>query len=461
MPETLLSRFRRFGRFVLPVLAFCAASTIAAEFDWRSHADESLLVLLNKHPYAEMIVDRIDEFEQLTGIRVAYLMVPEDLYFPRVEASFSAEAGRPDVFMTGPYQVWEYAPEGHMVELDAYITDSFKTSAAYFYHDFYPGISGAFRWSGKAGQKTGDGALWGVPIGFELNCLIYNHEVLAAQRLHPPRSIEEMTEVGAGLRAFGDDDVYGLAVRGANDWNTLHSGYMTAFVNYGGRDMDVEGGHLTSKVNSPEAVAMTDLWLGMIAKAGPPDWRGYDWYRCGEDIGSRKAAMMFDADIIGYFKNISGASQQSGRLAAAPPLAPSGIDPGHIRSNLWVWGLAMNADSENKDAAWYFIQYFTAREFQMYSVLEGKSINPPRRSVFESAAFQEKIASMEGFSRTFAGLIDNSAIFFTPTPYFFEIARRWVATLHDIADGKYASTQEGMDALKGWMDERLKDVLVE
>lgn len=446
---------------LLWLLVFSRAAHSGDEFDWRNCAGESLLVLLNQHPYAEAIIQKMDEFESLTGIKVSFLMLPEEDYFPRLERSFTARSGKPDVFMTGAYQVWEYAANGQLAELDSYITNPLKTRINYSYRDFYPGISGSFRWSGKAGQPTGEGTLWAVPIGFETNCLTYNREVLANYRLMPPKSLEEMTEVGAKLKEFGGEGTYGVTVRGANDWNSLHSGYMTAFVNYNAKDMEIENGRLVSRVNSPEAVKVTELWLKMIKEAGPPNWKDYTWYKASADLGARKAALMFDADILGYFVNVPGASSQSGRLALAPPPMPRDAGNAPIRANLWVWGLAMNSASERKDAAWLFIQFFTGREFQLYSVLQGRSINPPRRSVFEAPAFQAKMASMEDFSKTFSSLIEGTTIYFTPNPHFFEIARRWVATLHNIADGRYPSVQAGMDDLKKWMDERLADVKVE
>ncbi len=452
---------------MLPLLIFSGTARSGTgfspqeEFSWQQCAGQSILVMLNQHPYAEMIIRKLDAFEALTGIKVAYVMIPEGDYFPRLDESFNAEAGKPDVFMTGAYQIWGYAPKGLLVELDPFITNPTKTRSNYSYRDFFSGIAGSFRWSGKAGQKTGEGKLWAVPLGFEANGLTYNREVLANYRLMPPRSLEEMIGIGRQLRNFGGEGTYGVAVRGENDWGTLHSGYMTAFANYGAKDVVVENGRLVSKVNSHEAVIMTVLRLEILKEAGPADWRNYNWYRASDDLGSKKAAILFDADILGFFQNVPGASDQAGKLASAPPPIPPGADPADVLSNLWVWGIAMNAASDNKDAAWLFISYFTSKEFQLYSVLEGKSINPPRRSVFETGAFQRKIASMEGFAQTFTRVVDGTAIYFTPTPYFFEIARKWVSTLHDIADGKYQSTQEGMDALKEWMDERLKDVKVE
>ncbi|MDR0362545.1 MAG: extracellular solute-binding protein [Planctomycetota bacterium] len=453
---------RRFAVFALLLLFLSAARFARAAsdlFDWRQCEGQTLLVLFNQHPYAEAIIRRIADFEDQTGVNVAYRMVPEERYFPQLAESVDAKAGKPDVFMTGPYQVWEYAPAGWIRELDPFLANPRKTRSNYTYRDFFPGIAGAFRWNGIAGHPTGDGSLWALPIGFEANCLTCNSEVLVNNRLRPPTTMMELIEIGRRLREFEGEGTFGIAVRGLADWNTLHSGYMTAFANYGAKDMEIENGRLVSRVNSPEAVAITDLWLRMLAEGGPRDWRYYDWYGCGTALGERRAAIMFDADIVGFFQNVPGASPQAGKLASAPPPTPLGAED--VKSNLWVWGLAMNANSNHPDAAWLFIQYFTSREFQLWSVIEGKSINPPRRSVFESLAFQNRISGMTGFADTFSRVIDGTAIQYTPNPHFFEISRKWAQTLHDIADGVYPNTQAGMDALKHWMDERLRDVPVE
>jgi multiple sugar transport system substrate-binding protein len=452
---------------------FALASAIAASgcpagetpgdvFSWRQASGQTLRILLNKHPYAEGIRRRIPAFEQLTGIRVAYSMHPESVYFEALETSFDGGASaRPDVYMTGVYQIWEYAVKGRAAPLDKYIQNPAATRQGYDVNDFFPAISGAFRWNRKAGSPAGEGPLWAIPMGFESFALTYNREVLARNRLAVPRTMEELVATGRQLEGFEGPGTYGVTVRGRAEWGSVHSGYITAFVNYGAKDMEIENGRLVSRVNSPEAVAVTDLWATMLRDCGPEDWDQYDWTRCLEDFGARRAAILFDADILGYFADFPGATSQSGKLALAPPPAPEGTPPEQVRSNLWVWGLAMNPASENDAAAWLFIQYFTGREFQAYSVLEWQSVNPPRRSVFENPEFRKVVSRMPGFVETFSSVIDNTAICFTPTPIFFDISRRWATVVRDIAKGVYPSTQAGMDALKEWMDGKLATVSVD
>ncbi len=453
--------------FVLAMLgappAAAAASGAAGDdtFSWRQCQGQTVRVLLNNHPYAVGIQRQLGQFEALTGIKVAYAMYSEDRYFPQLEKSFGNRAGRPDVYMTGPYQVWEYAPAGRMAQLDPFILNPAKTRATYNHADFFPRVSGAFRWNGKPGEPVGEGPLWAVPLGFECSSLIYNREVLARFRLPPPGTLDELLATGTALNRFEGKGTYGVALRGMGAWNSLHSGYIAALANYGGRDMAVENGRLVSKVNSPEAVAVTELWVKLLQECGPPDWEYYDWYRCLEDIGNRKAALLFDSDVLGYYANHPGASLQSGKLGLALPPRPSGKPASEVKSNLWAWGLAINPTTPYPDAAWIFVQYFTSRDFQLWSVLNWKAMNPPRRSVFEDAAVQLALASMEGYSGNLKELIDRAEIFFTPNPHFTDITERWAAVVRDIANGMYNSTQEGLDALKIWMDNKLADIRIE
>ena len=120
----------------------------------------------------------------------------------------------------------------------------------------------------------------------------------------------------------------------------------------------------------------------------------------------------------------------------------------------------MNASSQHQDAAWLFIQYFTSKPFQTWSVTEWKSVDPPRKSVFENPKFQEIIAATPGFKETFEATVPGTTVYFTPNPYFFELTTEWATTLQDLVAGKYGSTQEAMDQLKAKMDKALADVEV-
>ena len=179
-----------------------------------------------------------------------------------------------------------------MVDLDAFLKDPKKTASDYDYDDFFPGISGALRWDRVPGHRTGKGPQWALPIGFEDNVLMYNTDVFAKFGVQPPKTISELLELSAKLNEFDGKGTYGIALRGTRNWATIHPEYMTTYTNYGAVDLAIEDGKLVSKVNSPEAVAMTDMWVKLVKAGGSPTWSSYTWYQCGADIGAKKATIM-------------------------------------------------------------------------------------------------------------------------------------------------------------------------
>lgn len=428
------------------------AAESADGFDWKRYSGEEINVMLNQHPYAEAIVERLPEFEAKTGIKVKHSITPEESYFDKLTTSLNAQNGNPDVFMTGSYQIWEYAPAGYMQELDSFANDPNKTSNDYDINDFFKGVLDADRWDLQVGSKVGTGSLWAIPLGFEINTLHYNKRAFEAAGItSPPKTFEELEEVAVKLNGWNGEGSYGLATRGTRSWATIHPGFMTAFSNHGAEDFAIEDGKLVAKMNSPEAVEITKKFAEIAKKAGPKDWANYTWYQVSTDLGAGKAAMAFDADNFAFYNNKDGASQEAGHLAIAPP--PMSKDGAEIGANMWVWSIAMNKSSKKQDAAWLFMQYFTSKEHMIWGATNANVVDPVRQSVWDDAGFKERIGAIEGYEETFSAIIGNSSIKFTPQPEFFNATTEWAAALQDIVNG--ADAQERLDKLVKDINERV------
>ena len=111
--------------------------------------------------------------------------------------------------------------------------------------------------------------------------------------------------------------VYGIGVRGSRSWATIHPGYLSAFANYGAQDFAVADGKGKAAMNSAAGKEMTALWVKMIQEAGPKDWATYTWYQVGTDLGAGASAIMYDADILGYFMN--GGENKERATSPSPP----------------------------------------------------------------------------------------------------------------------------------------------
>jgi multiple sugar transport system substrate-binding protein len=401
----------------------------AQGFDWKQAQGTSIMVSLNQHPYANAIVDQLPKFKELTGIDVKYELIPEENYFDKVTMQLSAGA-MPDVFMTGVYQMWDYASAKRLEPLDNYLNDPSLTSPDYNPKDIFESVFNAGKWDLKPGSPPGTGKLWCLPLGFELYALAYNKKYFDEKGLKVPTTLDELSQLAAKLKDWNGPGSYGIAVRGTRNWATIHPGYMTSFRSAGAKDFVIVGGKLMSALGSPEAVEVTKKFADMIKKGGPPGWSNYTWYQCGADLGAGKAAILYDADINGYFQNVPGSTSQSGNIGFAPP---PGSKPGEEPlSNQWVWQLAMNSISINKKAAWLFMQYFTGPEFELWAALNAKMVDPARQSVWDNQEFKDKITKVPGYYETFTRTLPRTAIQFTPQPYFIHSTTEWAATLQKI-----------------------------
>lgn len=427
-------------------------------FRWDVVKGEEIEVYLSQNPYVEAIINRLPEFQRMTGIKVNYYIIPEEYYFDKLSSGFK-KFRSPDAFMIGSNYIWKYADKGYIQDLNTLLNQSQITDPSYDIEDFYPSVINALKWDTISGHKPGSGGLWGVPMGFELYSLAYNKRIFKERGLKPPETMEQLLELSETLNEFNGKGTYALALRGSKNWSTITTSFITTYANYGAKDFEVVNGKLVSGVNSNQAVAMTDMWVKLIKAGGAPGWENYNWYKASADFGAGKAAMLFDADNAGYYQNYPGESRESGNIAWVKAPLPEGTKTG--TSNLWTWGLAMNNSSNHKAATWLFLQYFTSKEYALWASRNFKVVDPARKSILESIEFQKILKNSEGYAETLRATINNAAIQFTPHPYFFEVSTEWSETLQNIVLGKYNSTREGLDDLKIKLDNIAKGIYVQ
>ncbi len=402
----------------------------AQSFDWKQASGTTVHVSLNQHPYAEAIIKHLPAFKEMTGIDVQYEITPEENYFDKVTTALSSSSGNPDVFMTGIYQMWDYASAKRMEPLDPFMNNPAMTNPDYDTSDIFEGVFGGGKWDLKPGSPSGTGTLYSLPLGFEMYSLGYNKKYFDSKGIEVPKTFGDLVALSKKLKGWNGPGSYGIAVRGTRNWATIHPGYMSVFTNAGAKDFSIKDGKLMSDLDEPVAVDITKQYAAMIRDGGPPGWSNYTWYQCGADFGAGKAAMLLDADSLGYFTAAPGAAKESSNLAFAPiPVLKEGTDP---TPNQWVWQLGMNSTSKNKKAAWLFIQYFTGPDHVKWAALNAKLVDPPRKSAWDQPEFKQKLAAIPGFYETFQAQIKNTSVKFTPQPFFIQSTTEWAAALQKI-----------------------------
>jgi multiple sugar transport system substrate-binding protein len=457
-----LSRRELFGGATKLGLSLAAArdllnqaqsEALAADFDWMAHKGTKLKLLLNKHPYADAMIADLDNFKKITGMDVTYDIFPEDVYFDKVTAALSSGSSEYDAFMTGAYMTWTYGPAGWIVDLNEYLQDPAKTK--HNWEDVLPGLRASTAWNGVPGGELGssDAKQWCVPWGYELNNISYNQKMFEKAKVEPPKNLDELLASAAKLtKDLGGP--YGVGVRGSRSWATIHPGFLSGYSNFGQRDFTVADGKLKAAMNTPESKAFHKQWVQMIQDSGPKNWSTYTWYQVGTDLGAGASAMIFDADILGYFMN-GGDNKEKGNIAYAPFAAnPKASAP---TPNVWIWSLAMSNYSAQKDAAWYFIQWATSTEHDLFGAQKMDFVNPVRASVWKDEMFRKRIdTSYPGYLNQHDVSAPGAKIYFTAQPLFFDLTTQWAETLQKMV-AKEIQVDEGLDQLAANIDKQLKD----
>jgi multiple sugar transport system substrate-binding protein len=428
---------------------------MAADFDWKKYNGTKLKLLLNKHPYADAMIANLQAFKDMTGMDVTYDIFPEDVYFDKVTAALSSSSAEYDAFMTGAYMTWTYGPAGWIVDHNEYIKDPAKTNPNFNWEDMLPGLRASTAWNGVPGGELGsaDAKQWCIPWGYELNNISYNQKMFEKAGAKPPANMEEMVATAAKLtKDLGGP--YGVGVRGSRSWATIHPGFLSGYSNYGERDFTVADGKLKAAMNSDGSKAFHKLWVQMIQESGPKNWSTYTWYQVGTDLGAGASAMIFDADILGYFMN-GGDNKEKGNIGYAPFAAkPGAAAP---TPNVWIWSLAMSNFSNNKDAAWYFMQWASSAEHGLFGAQKMDFVNPVRASVWKDEVFRKRIdTSYPGYLNQHDVSAPGAKIYFTAQPLFFDLTTQWAETLQKMV-AKEVAVDEGLDQLAAAIDKQLKD----
>lgn len=433
-----------------------ATKAMAADFDWKAHSGKSIKLLLNKHPYADAMIANLEAFKTLTGMNVTYDVFPEDVYFDKVTAALSSGSSEYDAFMTGAYMTWTYGPAGWITDLNDWINDPAKTGPQFAWDDYIEGVKKSCAWNGQPGGALGsdDAKQWCLPWGFEQNNITYNKAMFDKAGVQPPNNLDEMLEVSAKLTKDVGGGVYGIGVRGSRSWATIHPGFLSGYANFGQKDLNVADGVLSAAMNTAESKAFHASWVKMIQDSGPKDWSTYTWYQVGTDLGAGASAMIFDADILGYFNN-GGSNKMAGQLAFAPFAANPAADA--PTPNIWIWSLAMSEFSKDKDATWNFLQWAGGPEHAVFGAVNMDFVNPVRNSTWKEQAFVDKLnKSYPGYVEMFTKSAPGASIKFTAQPLFFDLTTEWAATLQKMV-AKEVPVDEGLDQLAESINGQLKE----
>ena len=413
------------------------SNLLAEDFDWRKYDGTEITWAYDIHPYADAVVAYLNEFEELTGIKVKPELYPDDTYWGKLNIQLSSGSTDWDVVGTGIQPSWDVTPAGQLTSLKAFLEDPSMTSPDYDYEDIFPALRRAWTWNVEEEKiiDTPDGEIWAIPHAFETVQLMYRTDILDRLGVEPPRTLTDLTTACKQITK-SDPSITPMAVRGVRFWSSIHTAPISIARSYGVSDFVGSGEDLDTGLDSADSIRFHKDYVKMIQTCAPDSWANDNWYQVVDGLSSGKTAMAMDANMFGFWNNIKGASDASGKIAFAPPLTAPG--EAEFASNIFAWSLAINSASENKGAAWYFMQWATSKEMNVRGATDGKLVNSPRTSTWENPAWIDyaKQPEFNNFYDTFNTVLAKSSLLFTPRYGFGTAINAWAVAMQDMVGGE-------------------------
>jgi multiple sugar transport system substrate-binding protein len=365
-------------RLAATSLALLASLALAQADPWRAHEGTTIVVSWPAQYHFEVAARFIPQFTAETGIEVE-LDVVEYLNMRDRQIVEISKPGRGDMDVVAwvVFTKNEYVANQWLTPLAPFLINPRLTAPDYDIEDIVPafltvgGVSG-----GVKGYLDGPGAsLYGIPFSPETSILMYRTDIFEQYDLAVPTTYDELLETAAWITE-NVPDVYGMTTRGSAGHQVVHA-WLLHLSPFGGTVLNDD---FTPAVDSPEAIAATYA-LKAILENSPP---GMAAAGAGEQDAAflqGDSAMYLDRSVLAAQAADPARSRVVGNVGYAlhPEQAQCGAETGGF-----VMGIPAN--SQNQEAAWLFIQWFTSKGIDLELAKAGA--NPIRTSTHADAELQ-------------------------------------------------------------------------
>lgn len=316
------------------------------------------------------------EFEaEHPDIKIEFVQMEENDLRDAVTADIATGGGQYDILTIGSYEVPIWGANGWLADL----TDLAADAEDYDVDDLMPPVREAL---------TVDDRLYAVPFYAESSFLMYNKQIIEEAGLTVPEH-PTWQEIADMARQVHDEDTTGICFRGKPGWGEMFAPLTTVVQTFGGNWFDEEWNATVNGEGFTEAV---QFYTDLVRDAGQADPVSYGFTECLNLFTQGQAAFWYDATSAAGSVESPELSQVAGNVGYAHAPVVETEESGW----LWSWNLAIPESSENKEAAWTFMQWATSKEYiQLVGEELGWSRVPPgsRESTYEIPEYQEAAAS--------------------------------------------------------------------
>jgi multiple sugar transport system substrate-binding protein len=330
--------------------------------DAASGEGNAINLVMSNHPWQRGIEPLIDRFEEESGITVNVQTFAEQQTRDKIQLNLQSRSAAMDVYMTLPSREGPlFASSGYYEPLD----DRLAQAPAEYEADGF-----------SRGAITGmqvDGTTYALPINVEGPVLYYRTDLFEQWGLTPPTTVDELRATAEAIKGR-TADVTPITLRGASSALPFTFG---PFLHGTGLEWtDAQG---APTFDDPRAARAIDQYAALAREFGPPGVINYSFTESSTLFAQGKAAMELESS------NELNSLIDPGSSTVAEHVGVAAVPATTVLS----WGIAMSPFSENKDAAWQFMQWATSPATQLE--LAKADIAPPRQSVADEPAYTEAL----------------------------------------------------------------------
>lgn len=319
----------------------------------------SINILMEDVPDTKCVMNRLSEFEELTGIKVNVESVNYSSMHEKILTQMLSNTNAYDVIVVDCYWVGEFAAAGWMAPLDDFIKESnFDTSV------YIPSMME------MVGQVNG--TTYMLPFYNYMLSLIYRTDVWAEYGMEIPDNMEDYVAACKEITAKSGGSMAGAVMQGLRP-DPIAMEWCNYLFSCGGDFYD-EAGNIT--INSPEAVKALELYVDNMQNAAPAGAPGFGFDEAFNVIAQGNAASYVTYNwMLPRLENTEESS--------VPGLCDITPMPGGVSLNAgWGWAIPHNA--ADKEASWKFLQWVESADVCKARAMDGGS--PTRSDVMSDAA---------------------------------------------------------------------------
>ncbi|MCC7447895.1 MAG: sugar ABC transporter substrate-binding protein [Anaerolineae bacterium] len=338
-------------------------------FDWMKYKGTTLRLFTPNYENIEKVVKPLfPEFEKLTGITINYDNAGE-VTQARQKVVVELAAGGSDIdlmIISPPTEGRVYERNKFYAPLDPFINDPNLTNPDYDIKDFYPGGLEIGRINGK------DTAC--IPTYLETLFLAYRKDLFEKAGLKPPETLDDLTAAAEKLHSPSKnaaETIHGIVTR-AKDQEAITA--MAPYIHsMGATWLDKNG---DPAINTPEFIKAFQFYADLCRKYGPEGVVTLGLLVIRSLFLQGNAAMWtevnahlaraLDPNDSKVVDKVGFKVFPAGSVGSVPPLN--------------TLGLTIAANSRNKEAGWYFIQWATSKQLMLATQIGGYA--SPRNSTW-------------------------------------------------------------------------------